>query len=522
MNIEGFIRSSTSFSDFFEKAKEITNKERGDAFERVVQLHLQSKPKYASELDEVWQLSEVPADVRKHLKLPDADEGIDLIAKHVDGSYWAIQAKYRSDPSHRLSWGGKGGLSTFTSLAFTTCENIVYGLVVSTTNRPLKKTHLTGNNVGFELYGDLLELDDDDGEGWKRLKQGLKGKPRPPKKYKPLPHQRRAIRNAKQHFVKESNARGKMIMPCGTGKSLTGFWIAKELDAREIVVAVPSLALIKQTLNTWTREYLAHCIKPKWLAVCSDSSAGTVDEDSFTAELYDVGVPCVTDPKVIKKFLKEKSDQPRIVFTTYQSGQVLAKAAKSIKHKFDLGIMDEAHKTVGRKDKVFAHLVDQKNIKINRRVFMTATERFYRGNSQEIISMDDPDLYGDTFELLTFKQAIEVDNIICDYRFVTIGIAQSEITALWENNDYLQIEGTELDEDTTRSLASGLALRKAYAELGVKRAISFHKSIKLASRFKEQQEQLAEAFPELTEVDCFHVSSKTSTGERNVKLSVVI
>ena len=38
MNIEGFIRSAKSFSDFFEKAKELTNKERGDAFERVVQL----------------------------------------------------------------------------------------------------------------------------------------------------------------------------------------------------------------------------------------------------------------------------------------------------------------------------------------------------------------------------------------------------------------------------------------------------------------------------------------------------
>ena len=77
MNIDGFIRSSKSFSEFFEKAATTTNKERGDAFERVVQLHLQSKPKYASELDEVWQLHEVPKDVRKHLKLPDADEGID-------------------------------------------------------------------------------------------------------------------------------------------------------------------------------------------------------------------------------------------------------------------------------------------------------------------------------------------------------------------------------------------------------------------------------------------------------------
>ena len=49
-----------------------------------------------------------------------------------------------------------------------------------------------------------------------------------------------------------------MIMPCATGKSLTAFWIAQALDAKSIVVAVPSLALIRQSLLDWTREYLAH------------------------------------------------------------------------------------------------------------------------------------------------------------------------------------------------------------------------------------------------------------------------
>ena len=139
--------------------------------------------------------------------------------------------------------------------------------------------------------------------------------------------------------------------------------------------------------------------------------------------------------------------------------------------------------------------------------FMTATERFYLGSSDQILSMHDPDVYGGTFELLTFKQAIEGDNIICDYRFVTIGIAQSEIRQLWKDNAYLQVEGTELNEDTTRALASGLALRKAYSEFGIKRAISFHRSIKLASGFKDQQERLAKAYPELATVDCFHVSN---------------
>ena len=77
---------------------------------------------------------------------------------------------------------------------------------------------------------------------------------------------------------------------------------------------------------------------------------------------------------------------------------MLAKAAKKANRSFDLGIMDEAHKTVGRKDKMFAHLLHEKNIKIKKRLFMTATERQFIGSSDEIASMDDPDIYGETFE----------------------------------------------------------------------------------------------------------------------------
>ena len=46
-------------------------------------------------------------------------------------------------------------------------------------------------------------------------------------------------------------------MPCGTGKSLTAYWIAQALKAKNILVAVPSLALVRQSLTDWTREFLA-------------------------------------------------------------------------------------------------------------------------------------------------------------------------------------------------------------------------------------------------------------------------
>ena len=242
---DAVIRKAASWTSFNESVAPLTAKQKGDTFARLVQLHLLTTPKYQSQLKNVWLLEEVPKRVRTKLNLPIPDEGIDLISQTVDGKFWAIQAKYRSAPNARLTMGGKGGLSTFTSLAFHTCNNIAYGLVCSTTSQPIKKVDLTGDKVGFEMLSDFQGLDANNCEGWKRLKSAIGKVPKPPKKLTPKAHQNRAIRNAEAHFIKGKGTRGKMIMPCGTGKSLTGFWIAKKLNARNIVVAVPSLALVK-------------------------------------------------------------------------------------------------------------------------------------------------------------------------------------------------------------------------------------------------------------------------------------
>ena len=78
-----------------------------------------------------------------------------------------------------------------------------------------------------------------------------------PQKRKKRDHQKLAINNAREHFLKGKNKRGKLIMPCGTGKSLIAYWSAQILESKSIIIAVPSLALIKQSLEDWTSEYLA-------------------------------------------------------------------------------------------------------------------------------------------------------------------------------------------------------------------------------------------------------------------------
>ena len=104
------------------------------------------------------------------------------------------------------------------------------------------------------------------------------------------------------------------------------------------------MALLQQTLKVWTREFLIHGIKPDWLCVCSDESVKE-DQDDFVSYTYDLGIEVTTDKRQIKKFLKAKSKNIKVIFTTYQSGKVTAQGAKGF--TYDLGIMDEAHITVG-------------------------------------------------------------------------------------------------------------------------------------------------------------------------------
>src|SRR5215472_7583492 len=78
------------------------------------------------------------------------------------------------------------------------------------------------------------------------------------------------IAEAVKHFKKHT--RGRLLMPCGTGKSLLAFWIAEALRAKTVIVAVPSLSLIKQSVAVWMRELVAKRHTPAWQCVASDDS----------------------------------------------------------------------------------------------------------------------------------------------------------------------------------------------------------------------------------------------------------
>jgi superfamily II DNA or RNA helicase len=511
MRIEDdFLNTINSWDDYWSYSNQLTKHEKGNLFERLTELILLTKPEYVSLIKNVWrQGKNVPEEVRNYLNLPKTDEGIDLIAETHLGEYWAIQCKFKGDntpPTYKE-------LSTFGNLSNNYCKNISRSFLFHTGEKGVLKKKLLGetfNQVGLEFWLSLQQ------EDWERIRNKVSGKLVRPQPRLPRPHQQKAIISAKEHFITKGENRGKLIMPCGTGKSLTAFWVAESLKSKTIIVAVPSLSLIKQTLEDWTKELLATSKNhPEWLCICSDESTGKLEKDEFVSDVYSLGIPTTTNVDVIKEFLERKTKGKKIVFTTYQSSERLAQVAKSLKFEFDLGILDEAHKTVGEKSKTFATLLLDKNIKIKKRVFMTATERVVSSKNDDILSMDDKSIYGDRFYLLTFKEAIHSEPpIISDYKVLTVMVTNEEIKELISENKLITDNKNLYEEKESLSLASAIALRKCYNQYGIRHTVSFHSSIKRAEEFKSLNEKLtiSGVFQNLKS---YHISSKKSAGERS-------
>jgi superfamily II DNA or RNA helicase len=499
-----------SLISFFNNISDLSNFNKGIQFELLTVSVLKKHPIYASILEQVWLLRKgLPSNIRKKLNIPQADEGIDIIAQTYSGEFWAIQCKFKASkepPTMRE-------LSTFNNLAHTHCKNISMAILFHTGERGVRKKHLMGEKyaeVGLEFWLGLSP------EDWIRINDSSTSNKAKPIVRMPREHQKKAIKSAQDHYLKQNASRGRLIMPCGTGKSLTAFWIANSLNANSIIVAVPSLSLIKQSLEDWTSEFVAldENPKPLWRVICTDDTTTKLN-DEFVSEAYSLGFPN-TDIDDIASFLKINTKGKKVIFTTYQSSDKLAQAARKANISFDLAILDEAHKTVGIKSKAFATLLSDKNISIKKRMFMTATERVLKGTNDDVLSMDDESVYGKRFFQLTFKDAIHSSpQIISDYKILTIAVTNAQIQEMIQKNNLLTDKKNSIEEQDGQSLAAAIALRQATKKYGIKHAISFHRSIKSAESFTNLNVRLNSSKVDKINLTSYHISSKKSAGQRS-------
>jgi len=297
----------------------------------------------------------------------------------------------------------------------------------------------------------------------------------------PRPHQLAALKAIKKGFTKHK--RGQGILACGTGKSLLAAWAVKASKARTVLVLVPSLALVRQVRESFLQVFprLAS------VAVCSDKTVA--GRDSVSIDPSEVGCLVTTDGSLVRAHLKQKGQ--RVVFCTYQSASLLAG------FKFDFAIFDEAHKTAGRIDKAFGFALDDKNIAIKKRLFLTATPRVVRlpvdtEETEDVASMDDPQVYGSRFYSLPFREAVE-EKIICGYRLII-----SEINE---------------DVDTEHHAALQVAIQKSMDDRGIKKVFAFFRTVEQAQTFANDT---AGFDPSVT---VLHVNGSMSTGERKLVIA---
>ena len=481
----------------------LSERDKGTAFEKLVAVWLTTDPVQAQRFDraELW------SDWARRQQQDRSDTGIDLVATRHDGKLAAIQCKF-FDSDRRI---GKGDIDSFISASAK--HAFAERLIVETTEAAwsekaeamLRDQVIPTTRIGMRDLRDSLV-------DWSKFEATREIVRPEPKKLRG--DQIEALEAVKAGLAEAD--RGKLIMACGTGKTLTGLRIAEELagSGGRVLFLVPSLALMSQTVHEWC----ADAVLPlTTFAVCSDTQVGRrrrAKDDVAEIEVTDLAFPATTDPEVLAQMgAGSTGDSMRVIFATYQSISVIASAQE--RHDlpdFDLIICDEAHRTTGvtfagEDQSKFVKVHDNNVIRGHKRLYMTATPRIYGENAKSkasdvkavLASMDDLDVYGEVLFHHGFARAVEND-ILTDYRVIVLVMDEGEVTAAVQKR--LADEDSELVlDDATKIVGCWKALSKTglagdtLDDSGpMRRALAFCHGIKKSKLIRSEFEQVVEEF----------------------------
>jgi len=471
----------TSFAELEQKIAALPDEQsRGAAFEVFAEAYLATQRKH--DAAQVWPHGSVPLDILKNLGLTQQDQGVDGVLQTLLGQFNAYQVKFRTGRP-ALTWRE---LSTFIGLADSPH---IHSRVLLTNCDELPAV-LNEKQGFFCIRG--ADLDRLEAGDFRAMEAWLADAAYIAPKKSPQPHQTEALDALLPAL--QTHDRVSAIMACGTGKTLLALWIAENVaqasspagssgvPVARILVLLPSLALLRQTLHEWLRETRLPSLA--YLCVCSDP---TVKEgiDTLTTQQSDLDFQVSTDAASVRRFLDAPFAGVKMIFSTYQSASVVG-AAMPPGEAFDFAVFDEAHKTSGREGRNFAFALDDKNLPIRKRLFLTATPRHYNphdrdreGETRLLFSMDNPAVYGPQAYRLTFAEAAR-RGIICGYKVIISVITSEMVTNELLSHGEVLVNG---DAVRARQVANQIALRDAIEKYGVKKVFTFHRDVKSAQSF---------------------------------------
>ncbi|MYK92355.1 MAG: hypothetical protein F4026_09570 [Synechococcus sp. SB0669_bin_8] len=454
--------------------------------------------------DGIW-LEEVTADVAPHVRdwnvehcwrwedwphrdevmpegTPAVDAGIDLVARRRDDKGWiAIQVK-----SRRLNLAGEGErvpsdeMNKFLAAAadrdiWAERWLVVNGAVPLGGHTP-GKVAMSGAPVKVVNVARAVEQQraalaaSTDGESCPHCEAGsVVGGGEPPVQTRSC-MQREAVETAVARLraneradevdIPRGEARGRIVLPCGTGKTRIALRITEELTypGELSVVLCPSIALVAQI----RREFLQHAERPlRVMAVCSDKGVAadeervandddaTLDRGLATTEEIK-GCPVTTDAGEIADWIRRRredafGDVVSVIFGTYQSAQRVAEGIKQAEaaDAFKVLVCDEAHRTAGvsrrkrstaaeERLREFTLCHDRAAFPATYRVYQTATPRIYGDSAMAeagrtdrgdfvVRQMDDQATFGVELYRRSYADAVR-NRWLSDYRIIAMGV----------------------------------------------------------------------------------------------------
>ena len=480
----------------------LDERDKGSKFERLMRAYFLTDPLYAKDFAKVWLWEEYPDRNGR------ADIGVDLVAERRDGTRVAIQTKFY-DPAHLIA---KADIDSF--IAASATREFGERMLVSTSLKGFGKNALTTIEALDRPFTHLgvtqLEQAPID---WSQFSLDQPDRlVRSDDKKSIRPHQQAALEAISNGF--KNSDRGQLIMACGTGKTYTALKAVEQLTKPDahVLFLVPSIALLAQTLTEWKRDAEDHFDA---FAVCSDTKVGrNVDADISTTDL---AIPATTNTKdLLEGYARiEGLDGRTIVFSTYQSIDVVAQAQKDGIPDFDLVICDEAHRTTGanlagKEESAFTKIHNADFIRADKRLYMTATPRVFdeatrkKAAEQSVVvaSMDDETLFGPEFYRLGFGDAVE-RGLLTDYKVIVLTVDEKSVSKHMQN--VLRDEDGQLKIDDVAKLVGfwkGMATRGGErdgnaAGKALKRAVGFASNIreseKISSSLELVSQELSEA-----------------------------
>ena len=506
-------------------------RERGTLFEKLVLAYLKNEPIYQRLYKNVWELNDVPTEYA----IPKKDTGVDLVAEQFNGDLVAVQAKFYENKV------GKAEINSF--VAELGKSYYQRGLIVSTVDDWNKNAldTIEHNQKGIELIGlsDLRNSQID----WTKFSferpevVSIKS----PKKLRP--YQELALERAVEHF--DLNDRGQLIMAPGTGKTFTSLKIAETLSKKQsgqfkVLYLVPSIQLLTQTLRGWNND--TEMIMTS-MAVTSDRDASRGNDGTEDIKASDIGYPATTSKEQLLNNWKDVEETQKdsdifVVFSTYQSIEVIGNAQKEGFPEFDLIVSDEAHRTTGayeasKEASTFTKVHSNTSIQGRKRMYQTATPKIYGESAKKnakdksilLSSMDDVNKFGEVFYRMGFGQAVS-HGILTDYKVMVLAVDEAAIQKDMQKSLSDPENGLNID-DVGRIVGiwNGMMRRNGYKNpiknspydgAPLERAIAFTRTIADSKKVTQQFEEVVNEYlgSELEE-ESIQLSMRHADGSMN-------